>query len=404
MKSTVPQRTITIWLLTLLLLAGIALWTPSPGIASSTLPKPKFLYVTESAAGKVVGFVVNATTGSFRPTGQGPVSAHSGPVKATVNKTGTYLYVANQNSHDLSVYSINRNNGYLTRVAGSPFKVAGSASNVAVHPSGKFVFVTTTTSAGGNDTVSAFKVQSNGALVSVPGSPFATQGDPVAVAVDPSGKYLYTADFASDYIDAFTINSTDGGLTPIAGEPYRPAVPKNCPCGDAAPGDIIIDSTGSHLYTADAFAGSIAGYKITKSTGSLSPISGSPFVDRMPTGGSMDPAFNPYSLAIEPQGKFLYGYDSGDEDISIFSVSSTSGALKLVRKSGNTYGGVSSGDIIRVDPSGQFVYALGSTLAQTSGAVLGFHINPTTGNLISVSGSPLKANVNSFGDGIAVSP
>ena len=403
MAFAVWQRTVATSLLSLLMVAGLALWTPPLGEAASSLPQPKFLFVTQSSAGKVLGYLINPTTGALRPTGQGAVSAHLAPVKAAVNKAGTYLYVANLNSHDLSVYAINRTNGYLKQLAGSPFKVTGSASNVAVHPSGNYVFVTTNTSQGGNNSVTAFKVESTGALVQVPGSPFATQGDPLAVAVDPSGKYLYTADFGSDYINAFTINSVDGGLTPIAGEPYRPPLQRNCPCADAAPADIIIDSTGSHLYAAGAFAGSIAGYRIDKTTGALAPISGSPFVDRMPTGESMDPAFNPYSIAIDPQGKFLYGYDSGDEDISIFSVNAMTGALKLAKKTANTYGGVSSGDIIRIDPSGQFVYALGTTATQTSGAVLGFHINRTSGNLTSVAGSPAKANVDSFSDGVAVS-
>jgi 6-phosphogluconolactonase len=393
-----------ILVLTLLLLAGIVLWTPFFSIASSTLPQPRFLFVTEHDAGKVAGYIINPANGSLKPTGQVPVWAHWGPLRAAVNKTGTYLYVANEGSHDVSVYSINRTNGYLTIVAGSPFPVAGTGSNVAVHPSGKYVYVTTDTYHGGNNSVSAFSVKSNGSLAPVPGSPFPTQNDPVAVAIDPSGKFLYTTDFAEDYIDAYTISATDGALTPVPGEPYRPPLPKNCPCGDGAPADIAINATGTRLYTADAFAGSIAGYKIDRTTGTLSSILGSPFVDRMPSGQSMDPAFNPYSIAIRPQGNFMYGYDSGDEDISVFGVNATTGVVKLLSKTPNTYGGVAAGDIIRVDPSGQYAYALGTPRGQTHNAVLGFHINPTTGGLTSVPGSPLKSNSVPFIDGVAVTP
>ena len=326
---------LSISLLCLFVFTGMALWMPSLGIASGVLPQPKFLFATEFNAGKVAGYLINPSNGSVRPTGQAPVWAHWGPIRAAVNNKGTYLYVANQGSHDVSVYSINRSNGYLTQIPGSPFRVAGTGSNITVHPSGKFVYVTTNTYHGGNNSVTAFSVSSNGSLVAVPGSPFPTQNDPEAVTVDPTGKYLYTADFASDYIDAYSINSTDGALTPLPGEPYRPPLPKNCPCGDAAPDDVIIDSTGTHLYTADAFAGSIAGYTISKTTGTLTSIAGSPFIDRMPTGQSMDPAFNPISIAIRPQGNFMYGYDSGDEDISIFTVNTTSGVVKLASKTPN---------------------------------------------------------------------
>lgn len=58
-------------------------------------------------------------------------------------------------------------------------------------PPGTFLYVT---NAGAN-TVSAYTVDSaSGALSPVSGSPFPTGTQPMAAAVDPSGKFLFVAD------------------------------------------------------------------------------------------------------------------------------------------------------------------------------------------------------------------
>ena len=53
----------------------------------------------------------------------------------------------------------------------------------------QFVYVTN----GGDKTVSAYSIAASGALVPVPGSPFAAGFNPVSVAVDPTGKFAYVA-------------------------------------------------------------------------------------------------------------------------------------------------------------------------------------------------------------------
>jgi 6-phosphogluconolactonase (cycloisomerase 2 family) len=57
-------------------------------------------------------------------------------------------------------------------------------------------------------------------LTPVAGSPFTTGTFPAGVAVDFSGKFLYTANESSNNVSGFTINSTTGALTPLAGSPF----------------------------------------------------------------------------------------------------------------------------------------------------------------------------------------
>lgn len=63
---------------------------------------------------------------------------------------------------------------------------------------------------------------STGALSPVPGSPFATDTLSVEVAVDPSGKFVYVAngDPPANNISAFAIDPSTGALTPVPGSPF----------------------------------------------------------------------------------------------------------------------------------------------------------------------------------------
>ncbi len=96
-----------------------------------------------------------------------------------------FAYVANSNN--VSAYSIG-SGGVLTPVPGSPFPVGPNPASVAVDPTGKFAYVVNDSNAPEvPGTVSAFTIGSNGALTSVPGSPFPAGDTPDSVAVDPTG-------------------------------------------------------------------------------------------------------------------------------------------------------------------------------------------------------------------------
>src|SRR5436190_23140836 len=82
----------------------VSLLTSTSQAQSTTLPAPKFLYSTNNATGKVRGYLVNATTGSIKATGQIAKAAHTGPTRVVSDKGGYRLYVINQGSKDLNAY------------------------------------------------------------------------------------------------------------------------------------------------------------------------------------------------------------------------------------------------------------------------------------------------------------
>jgi 6-phosphogluconolactonase len=398
---------------------GVGKKTVNVTVSSINLAPPKFLYATEFKAGRIAEYVVNPLTGSIKPTSQGSTWAHWGPVDIASDHWGTHLYVANQGSHDLSAYFINRSSGGLTQVPGSPFALAGVGHRVVVTPSGKFVYVSSTTSSGGAVTavdINAFAVQSDGSLKAVPGSPFSMGANGIpGMGMDPKGQYLYVSASTGSggAVAAFAINGTNGALTPVPGSPFLVPVgscdPSKDFCQDT-PTDVAVDPAGKYVYAVLGIESALAGFAIDRSTGTLSNLPGSPYPEVSPQGN-----FCPFSAfgdcpgawteSIDPSGKFIYVSDTQFNDISIFKLNGSTGVLTYAGTSGNTQGGVCVPYTVNVDPSGTFVYSLGITsngCAFTSGttnAVLGFSLNQGSGQVLSVPGSPFaNANVHTTND------
>jgi 6-phosphogluconolactonase len=118
-----------------------------------------------------------------------------------------FVYVANEESHNVSAYRIGAN-GALTPVAGSPFPAGSRPRSVVVDPTGKFAYVANKF----GDNVSAYSIAANGALTPVPGSPFAAGSFfPVSLAVDPTAKFAYVANNSNaSNISAYSIDAGDG--------------------------------------------------------------------------------------------------------------------------------------------------------------------------------------------------
>jgi hypothetical protein len=80
-------------------------------------------------------------------------------------------------------------------------------------------FVSSSACSAGN--VSAYTINSStGALSAVAGSPFAAGTEPRSVTVDPSGQFAYVANQGDNTVSAYTINSATGALSAVAGSPF----------------------------------------------------------------------------------------------------------------------------------------------------------------------------------------
>jgi 6-phosphogluconolactonase len=336
-----------------------------------------------TGAGLVVGTVTTAsssTVASGSVISESPAAATSVNTGSAVNLTvssgpaaasGSFGYVSNATSSNISAYSINSTTGALTPLAGSPFAVPGSTQlfEAKIDPSGKFLYV-----ADDNDPgqIFAFSInQTSGALTAVSGSPFAAGNGSQSIAFDTAGAHLYVANFDDNSISAYALNASTGVLTPITNSPFT--------VSGTNPQPSQLASSGNHLFVADFGANSVDVFTIAASTGQLTEgVAGSPFA----TGTA------PYALVANATGSLLYVANAGQTatSISAFTISASSGVLTPV--AGNPVAIAILGDMA-IDPQGKFLIT-----SEFSGAGV-YPINATTGALgAGVAGSPFATSTN----------
>ncbi len=134
---------------------------------------------------------------------------------------------------------------------------------------------------------------------------------------------------------------------------WTATTPDSVPAG-GLPYSLAVDPSGRFVYAANSADNTVSQYVIDLSTGALAPNSPA----TMPTG------IRPNWLTIDSLGRFLYTANTADCTISIFRIDQTSGALNatvpatvpvLASPSGCSKGAVG----LVVDPKGNFLYAVG---------------------------------------------
>ncbi len=87
------------------------------GLASD--PNSTFLFVAEINTGLRVLSI--GTGGSLNEVSGSPYAVGTGPTGVILDATGSYVYVANKGSNNISAFTLTAASGKLTAVAGSPF-------------------------------------------------------------------------------------------------------------------------------------------------------------------------------------------------------------------------------------------------------------------------------------------
>jgi len=143
----------------------------------------------------------------------GTVAAGNGPQSVAVAPSGQFAYVANLLSGDVSQYSIGAD-GSLSPLA--PATVDSGSDpfsdpfSITVEPSGKFVYVAN----WGTHDVSQYSIGGDGGLSPLTPATVAAGDAPVALTVEPSGQFAYVASENDNKVSQYRIEA-DGTLTPL---------------------------------------------------------------------------------------------------------------------------------------------------------------------------------------------
>jgi 6-phosphogluconolactonase len=116
------------------------------GIASN--PTSTLLFVAEQNAGLRVLSI--GTGGALSELSGSPYTVGTGPTAVLVDPTGSYVYVANKGSNNISAFTLVAASGKLTAVSGSPFSSGGTVPIAMVNDNSK-QFVAVINNGGSSD-------------------------------------------------------------------------------------------------------------------------------------------------------------------------------------------------------------------------------------------------------------
>jgi 6-phosphogluconolactonase (cycloisomerase 2 family) len=168
-------------------------------------PSGRWLYLSRNNFDTVARYQVDAATGALSAPS---TLAAAGGYHSAMDPLGRFLFVTDwiQNGGDLvSVYAISGQDGTLTKV--EDHVTGGIASaGVVVTPDGKFLYVVNRSSSS----LAMFSVGAGGNLTALTGSPLAIPGSIWELALDPSGSFLYLP--AGADVLTFAIDHSTGAL------------------------------------------------------------------------------------------------------------------------------------------------------------------------------------------------
>lgn len=314
---------------------------------------PRFLYIP-SYVRLVTRATVDPGRGKLRFAGyvQTPTpDPNSVPIFPcpTMDPSNQFLYVASTlsvvktgaNSGEIDGYAMDQTTGSVQPLASGPMPFTDPIGCIQFEPTGKFGYTTSSNSTT-NLLLTFSRNPKTGVLTQI-GS-ITLNNPPTGVAIDPFGTYLFTATVpdtnpptAPAQAYGYAIDASTGTLTPVPGTPFQLST---------LTGGFSWHPSGNFLYMANFGGQSIDVYSVDRTSGKVSFAS------------STTTCVNPTALVFRPDGEFAYtacsmdaAHDLNSASVETFAVGSN-GALTHV---GSTQGVIPMG--LQIDPSGKFLYS-----------------------------------------------
>jgi 6-phosphogluconolactonase len=179
-------------------------------------PENRFALTCDLGLDKVLVYKLDPATPSLTLHTSAPIKPGAGPRHLAFypHFPWSWAYVINEMGSTLTVFEWDSKTGSLKEIQTisslpEDFRGHNTCAEVAVHPSGKFVYG----SNRGHDSIAVFAVEKDGKLKPVQQE--STQGkNPRHFAIDPTGKWLLAENQNSDSIVIFRLDPDTGRLKP----------------------------------------------------------------------------------------------------------------------------------------------------------------------------------------------
>jgi len=304
---------------------------------------PIVAYVSRGNVGSNIGVVTLADDGTLSEHPDSPFATGVGDATEIVfTPDGAHAYVGSGQNGQVGVHALDVGaDGFPSTNPYPPVETSSGLKRwdaVAMHPSGAYVYAADAESDG--DRVYAYRIdtaEQPGRLVQTDTS--VAIFDVAWLSMDPRGRYLIAANEDREF-GVFDLEAS-GVLDGALGEAVERSAPdfiraiRFSADGEAV---YLLTATGLHAYTFD------------RADASLTEILGSPFAV---AGGRV--------LAVDPLGRFLY--EAGAEGIFAHRINPT-GTVALVDIDDDALNGVTGylGDVsdLAFDGTGDLLYATGA--------------------------------------------
>ena len=175
----------------------------------------RFVFVPDLGLDELLIYRFDSTSGTLAAS-RPPfvkVSPGSGPRHLAVSPSGRFIYLVNELSSTVTVFSYDVSSGRLQRqqtisTLAREFKGENTTAEIETDASGRFLYV----SNRGEDSIAVLGIDRQGKLSLVQRVP--TGGKtPRHFRLDPTGKWMFVANQDSDTINLFTVDPASGRLT-----------------------------------------------------------------------------------------------------------------------------------------------------------------------------------------------
>jgi 6-phosphogluconolactonase len=371
-------------------------------VLNSTLRAPQ-----AGSFNEVSIFSIDPKSGALTPIGSPSIPSSFALDSLQVDPSGNFLEIASASaevvnqgasSYEITTYPINRSSGELTGTTTSAgflvpantvetrgFQGEGVLANVAIArgsspaaPVGKFAFVTNS----GDANISTFAINSSSGAMTLQGTT-STGSQPDFIALDPLGLTAYVTSNATNVMTKFSVDPTSGALN-LVGQF----------AGQTGPGALVVDPSGRFAYTGEGT--DIQGFNGTTPLGVVGSTA-----DSCQHGTLGLVCGTIAGLAIDPTGRFLFASNPDVSVIHEFSINANSGALTEIGFISTVENSFDPNQpfVLAAEPTGRFLYSLNSV---DGGEATSYAISPTGTLTMSPDAPTAGPGPNSFG--VAIDP